>query len=105
MHGGVADPCLEIAKNPHDAFKYTTRGNLVAVVSNGTAVLGLGDIGADGSSHSNREPPCFWLDDAAHGDADALISGMSQHFPDTIRPAWKLFACTRDCIKFRVAMR
>jgi malate dehydrogenase (oxaloacetate-decarboxylating)(NADP+) len=42
---GVADPCLEIAKNPHDAFKYTARGNLVAVVSNGTAVLGLGDIG------------------------------------------------------------
>jgi malate dehydrogenase (oxaloacetate-decarboxylating)(NADP+) len=43
---GVAEPCLEIQRNPHDAFKYTTRGNLVAVVSNGTAVLGLGDIGA-----------------------------------------------------------
>ena len=43
---GVAEPCLEIQKNPHDAFKYTARGNLVAVVSNGTAVLGLGDIGA-----------------------------------------------------------
>jgi malate dehydrogenase (oxaloacetate-decarboxylating)(NADP+) len=43
---GVADPCLEIAKNPEDAYKYTTRGNLVAVVSNGTAVLGLGNIGA-----------------------------------------------------------
>ena len=43
---GVADPCLEIKQNPHDAFKYTARGNLVAVVSNGTAVLGLGDIGA-----------------------------------------------------------
>src|SRR5215831_14813163 len=43
---GVAVPCLEIEKNPHDAFKYTSRGNLVAVVSNGTAVLGLGDIGA-----------------------------------------------------------
>jgi malate dehydrogenase (oxaloacetate-decarboxylating)(NADP+) len=43
---GVADPCLEIQSNPHDAFKYTARGNLVAVVSNGTAVLGLGDIGA-----------------------------------------------------------
>ena len=39
---GVADPCREIQKNPHDAFKYTARGNLVAVVSNGTAVLGLG---------------------------------------------------------------
>ena len=43
---GVAEPCLEIQKNPHDAFKYTVRGNLVAVVSNGTAVLGLGHIGA-----------------------------------------------------------
>ena len=43
---GVAEPCLEIAKNPHNAFKYTGRGNLVAVVSNGSAVLGLGDIGA-----------------------------------------------------------
>jgi malate dehydrogenase (oxaloacetate-decarboxylating)(NADP+) len=43
---GVADPCLEIEKNPDDAFKYTARGNLVGVVSNGTAVLGLGDIGA-----------------------------------------------------------
>ena len=42
---GVADPCLEIQRNPHDAFKYTARGNLVAVVTNGTAVLGLGDIG------------------------------------------------------------
>jgi len=43
---GVAEPCLEIQKNPHDAFKYTGRGNLVAVVTNGSAVLGLGDIGA-----------------------------------------------------------
>ncbi|MBI2521481.1 MAG: NADP-dependent malic enzyme [Bdellovibrio sp.] len=43
---GVAAPCLEIAKNSEDAYKYTAKGNLVAVVSNGTAVLGLGDIGA-----------------------------------------------------------
>jgi malate dehydrogenase (oxaloacetate-decarboxylating)(NADP+) len=43
---GVADPCLEIEANPDDVYKYTTRGNLVAVVSNGTAVLGLGNIGA-----------------------------------------------------------
>jgi len=43
---GVAIPCMEIHNNPHDAFKYTGRGNLVAVVTNGTAVLGLGDIGA-----------------------------------------------------------
>jgi len=43
---GVAEPCLEIAKNPEDAYLYTAKGNLVAVVSNGTAVLGLGNIGA-----------------------------------------------------------
>ncbi|HEX2207058.1 MAG TPA: NADP-dependent malic enzyme [Longimicrobium sp.] len=42
---GVAEPCREIAANPEDVFRYTARGNLVAVVSNGTAVLGLGDIG------------------------------------------------------------
>lgn len=43
---GVAEPCLEIEKNPEDAYRYTGKGNLVAVISNGTAVLGLGDIGA-----------------------------------------------------------
>ena len=43
---GVAEPCLEIKHNPEDVYKYTARGNLVAVVTNGTAVLGLGNIGA-----------------------------------------------------------
>ncbi len=43
---GVAEPCLEIANNPEDAYKYTSKGNLVGVVSNGSAVLGLGNIGA-----------------------------------------------------------
>ncbi len=43
---GVAEPCLEIQRNPDDAYKYTDKGNLVAVISNGTAVLGLGNIGA-----------------------------------------------------------
>ncbi len=43
---GVADPCEEIAKDPQDAYKYTAKGNLVGVISNGTAVLGLGDLGA-----------------------------------------------------------
>jgi len=43
---GVAEPCLEIEKDPEAAYDYTTKGNLVAVISNGTAVLGLGDIGA-----------------------------------------------------------
>ncbi|WP_026840958.1 NADP-dependent malic enzyme [Citrifermentans bremense] len=43
---GVAEPCLAIQENPDDAYKYTAKGNLVAVVSNGTAVLGLGNLGA-----------------------------------------------------------
>ena len=42
---GVAEPCLEISKTPEDVYRYTAKGNLVAVISNGTAVLGLGDIG------------------------------------------------------------
>ncbi|WP_335965579.1 NADP-dependent malic enzyme [Galbibacter sp. PAP.153] len=46
---GVAEPCLEIAKDTDNAYKYTTKGNLVAVITNGTAVLGLGDIGPEAS--------------------------------------------------------
>ena len=46
---GVAAPCLAIEKNPSDAYKYTAKGNLVAVITNGTAVLGLGNIGATAS--------------------------------------------------------
>src|SRR5690606_19880347 len=46
---GVAEPCKEIAANPEKAYKYTAKGNLVAVISNGTAVLGLGNIGPDAS--------------------------------------------------------
>src|SRR6188472_2699169 len=44
---GVAEPCKEIAANPEDVYKYTAKGNLVGVISNGTAVLGLGDIGPE----------------------------------------------------------
>ncbi len=46
---GVAEPCLEIAKDRNNVYKYTAKGNLVAVISNGTAVLGLGDIGPEAS--------------------------------------------------------
>lgn len=46
---GVAEPCLEIANNKEDVYRYTAKGNLVGVISNGTAVLGLGDIGPDAS--------------------------------------------------------
>ncbi len=46
---GVAEPCLRIAENPEDVYKYTAKANLVAVITNGTAVLGLGDIGSEAS--------------------------------------------------------
>src|ERR687890_1732442 len=46
---GVAEPCKEIAANKDDVYKYTSKGNLVAVISNGTAVLGLGNIGPEAS--------------------------------------------------------
>jgi len=46
---GVAEPCMDIHANPEDVYKYTAKGNLVAVISNGTAVLGLGDIGPEAS--------------------------------------------------------
>ena len=46
---GVAEPCIQIEKNKNDVYKYTAKGNLVAVISNGTAVLGLGDIGPEAS--------------------------------------------------------
>jgi malate dehydrogenase (oxaloacetate-decarboxylating)(NADP+) len=45
----VAEPCLEIAKDVNNVYKYTAKGNLVAVITNGTAVLGLGDIGPEAS--------------------------------------------------------
>ncbi|MFY9465507.1 MAG: NADP-dependent malic enzyme, partial [Sediminibacterium sp.] len=46
---GVAEPCKEIKENPEDIYKYTAKGNLVGVITNGTAVLGLGDIGPEAS--------------------------------------------------------
>ena len=46
---GVAEPCMEIHKNPEDVYKYTAKGNLVGVITNGTAVLGLGNIGPEAS--------------------------------------------------------
>ena len=52
---GVAQPCLEIQKNSETSFDYTNRGNLVGVISNGTAVLGLGNIGARGTSVNNDQ--------------------------------------------------
>ena len=78
---GVADPCLEIQKNPHDAFKYTGRGNLVAVLSNGTAVLGLGDIGAlAGKPVMEGKAVLF----KRFADVDVFDIEVNSHNPDEI---------------------
>src|SRR5262245_60862192 len=57
---GVAKPCLEIAENPNDVYRYTSKGNLVAVISNGTAVLGLGDIGPAASKPVMEGKACLF---------------------------------------------
>ncbi|HET7209912.1 MAG TPA: NADP-dependent malic enzyme [Terriglobales bacterium] len=78
---GVAVPCLEIQKNPHDAFKYTSRGNLVAVISNGTAVLGLGDIGAlAGKPVMEGKGVLF----KRFADVDVFDIEVDSHVPDDV---------------------
>lgn len=56
---GVAEPCLEIEQDAEKAYEYTAKGNLVAVISNGTAVLGLGDIGALAGKPSWKGKACY----------------------------------------------
>lgn len=65
---GVAQPCLEIKNNPNDSYKYTSRGNLVAVITDGTAVLGLGDIGPE-AAMPVMEGKCILLKEFAGVDA------------------------------------
>ncbi len=78
---GVAEPCLEIHKNPQDAFKYTAKGNLVAVISNGTAVLGLGDIGAlAGKPVMEGKGVLF----KRFADVDVFDIELDSHNPDEI---------------------
>jgi malate dehydrogenase (oxaloacetate-decarboxylating)(NADP+) len=78
---GVAEPCLEIHNNPQDAFKYTARGNLVAVISNGTAVLGLGDIGAlAGKPVMEGKGVLF----KRFADVDVFDIEIDRHNPDEI---------------------
>jgi malate dehydrogenase (oxaloacetate-decarboxylating)(NADP+) len=78
---GVADPCLEIQKNPQDAYKYTAKGNLVAVVSNGTAVLGLGDIGALASKPVMEGKAVLFK---RFADVDVFDIEVNSHDPDEI---------------------
>jgi malate dehydrogenase (oxaloacetate-decarboxylating)(NADP+) len=78
---GVADPCKEIEANPEDAYKYTAKGNLVAVVSNGTAVLGLGDIGAlAGKPVMEGKGVLF----KRFADIDVFDIELNSHDPDEI---------------------
>jgi malate dehydrogenase (oxaloacetate-decarboxylating)(NADP+) len=78
---GVAEPCREIAANPADAYKYTAKGNLVAVVSNGTAVLGLGDIGAlAGKPVMEGKGVLF----KRFADVDVFDIELESHDPDEI---------------------
>ena len=78
---GVANPCLEIEKNPQDAFKYTAKGNLVAVVTNGTAVLGLGDIGALASKPVMEGKGVLFK---RFADIDVFDIELNTHDPDEI---------------------
>jgi malate dehydrogenase (oxaloacetate-decarboxylating)(NADP+) len=78
---GVAVPCLEIQAHPEDAYKYTSKGNLVAVVSNGTAVLGLGDIGAlAGKPVMEGKGVLF----KRFADVDVFDIELNTHDPDEI---------------------
>ncbi len=88
---GVAEPCREIQKNPDDVFKYTARGNLVAVVSNGTAVLGLGDIGpAAGKPVMEGKGVLF----KRFADIDVFDIEVDTHDPDELIRTVKLLEPT-----------
>ncbi len=82
---GVAAPCLEIEKDPEASFKYTSRGNMVAVISNGTAVLGLGDIGALASKPVMEGKAVLFKKFAAIDSIDIEIDEKDpQKFIDTV---------------------
>lgn len=78
---GVAQPCLEIARNPSEIYNYTNKGNFVAVVSNGTAVLGLGDIGGP-ASMPVMEGKCVLF--KRFGGVDAFPICLQSKDPDSV---------------------
>lgn len=84
---GVAEPCKEIAKNPDDAYVYTNRGNMIAVVTDGSAVLGLGNIGAS-AGMPVMEGKCVLFKE--FGNVDAFPIGVSGQSADDIVNAVKL---------------
>ncbi len=88
---GVAEPCLDIHTNPDDAYLYTAKGNLVAVVSNGTAVLGLGDIGAlAGKPVMEGKGVLF----KRFADIDVFDIELDSHDPDDIIKAVRMLEPT-----------
>ena len=88
---GVAEPCLEIQNNPDDAYRYTNKGNLVAVISNGTAVLGLGDIGAlSGKPVMEGKSLLFKI----YAGVDAFDIEVNEKDPDCFIEAVKAIAPT-----------
>ena len=76
---GVADPCLAIEKTPEDVYKYTAKGNLVAVISNGTAVLGLGDIGPEAGKPVMEGKGLLFK---VFGDVDVFDIEVNEKDPD-----------------------
>ena len=92
---GVAFPCLEIQSNPDDVYKYTDKGNLVAVISNGTAVLGLGDIGAmSGKPVMEGKGLLFKI----YGGIDVFDIEVAEKDPEKFCEAVEKIAPTFGCI-------
>jgi malate dehydrogenase (oxaloacetate-decarboxylating)(NADP+) len=110
---GVAAPCEEIAANPDDVFRYTSRGNLVAVISNGTAVLGLGAIGALASKPVMEGKAVLFKKFAGIDSVDIEIDETDpQKFINSVRPMWPTFGGINledirapDCFEIEEALR
>jgi malate dehydrogenase (oxaloacetate-decarboxylating) len=88
---GVAEPCRKIHENPEDVYKYTAKGNLVAVVSNGTAVLGLGDIGPEAGMPVMEGKSVLFK---TFGDVDAFPICINARTKDEIKNAVRAIAPT-----------
>src|SRR5579862_7302903 len=88
---GVAEACLQIKTNAHDAFKYTGRGNLVAVVRNATAVLGLGDIGALGGKPFMEGKAVLFK---SFADVNVFDIEVNSHNPDDVIKVCQLLELT-----------
>ena len=86
---GVAAPCRKIAENPEDVYKYTAKGNLVAVVTDGSAVLGLGNIGAKAALPVMEGKAILFKE---FGDVDAFPIAIDSQNTDTIVETVKLIS-------------